>query len=162
MENIDDKEPKVGRPSDYDQKYCQMIIDYFSVEPYREVEKEVVTKSGDVVKIHEDQANDVPTLAGFAITIGKHRDTLNEWAKEHHEFSVAIKRAKSLQENFLVVTGNRSLINTAFGIFTMKNVSGWRDKQPGESDVVVNNFSNISEDEIDRRIAEKQKKLGAE
>lgn len=41
-------------------------------------------------------------------------------------------------------------------IFCLKNLCGWRDRQPGEEDKVVVNttVSNKSDDEIDRRIAQ--------
>lgn len=152
--------PKPGRPSSYDPKYCQEILEYFGVQPYREIIKKIHTKQGDVIEIPEDVANDVPTFAGFAAKIGIHRETLLNWTKEHEEFFDAYKKAKELQENFIVVNGNRGLINTAFGIFTAKNVLGWRDKQPGEVDVVVNNNAPKSDQELDARIEELMKKTG--
>lgn len=156
------EESKGGRPSKYKPEYAEQLIKYFEIEPYREVNKEVVTKSGDVVTISEDQANDFPSLAGFAIQIGVHRDTLHEWSTQHPEFSDAYKRAKDYQENFLVINGNRGLIPAAFGIFTAKNILKWRDKQPDEIDTVVNNNVNsFSEDDLDQRIKEKLKKIGA-
>lgn len=132
---------KMARPTLYNPKYCRMILAHFSVKPYRRV------KSRDV-------ANDFPTLAGFAAKIGVHRETLLNWTEEHPEFFDAYKRAKDFQENFLVVNGLKDLINPSFGIFTAKNVLGWRDKQPGEADVVVNNVVERSDEELDARIKE--------
>lgn len=133
-----------GRPSQFNPKFCQAIIKYFSIKPYRKV------RSG---KTTREVANDTPTFAGFAASIGVHRDTLHQWCKDHDEFSDAYKRAKELQENFLVVNGNKSLINAAFAIFTAKNVLGWREKQPGEEEkTIINNYSKLSDEELDRRI----------
>jgi hypothetical protein len=132
-----------GQPTAYDPKFCVELIEYFSVEPYEETEKEIATKSGDVVTIHVNEANDTPTLAGFACKIGVHRETLLNWTKAHPEFFDAYKRAKELQENFLVVNGNKSLINTAFGIFVMKNLCDYRDRKPDEHDTVINNTNNV-------------------
>lgn len=104
-----------GRPTDYDPEYCKMLIDYFSVKPYEKI--------GDRL-----EANDFPTLAGFAISIDVDRNTLQNWAKKHKDFLSAYKRAKDYQENFLVHTAMKGLVNPAFAIFTAKNVIGWRDK----------------------------------
>lgn len=136
-----DEKTNTGRPSKYKEEYCQALLDYFSVEPYREVMKKIVTKQGDVIEIPENEANDMPTLAGFAISIGIHRDTLLEWSKQYPEFSGVYKRAIEFQENFLVVNGNKGLINPAFGIFTAKNILKWKDKQPDEVDQVNINFT---------------------
>lgn len=151
--------PKRGAPSKYKPEYAEELIRYFDIEPYREVAKDITSKSGDVFTVHEDRANDFPSLAGFAVHLGVHRDTLHQWSTEHPEFSDAYKRAKDFQENFLVINGNRGLIPAPFGIFTAKNILKWRDKQPDEVDTVVNNILNVSDDELDRKIKEKTEKL---
>ena len=130
---------KPGQPSGYDIKYIQMLIDYFNVKPYKE---------NNMGKL---EASDFPTLAGFAVKIGFHRETLLNWSKEHPEFFDAYKRAKDYQENFLVVNGMKGLINPAFGIFTAKNVLNWRDKK--EVEVSESPLSNVSEFDLDERIA---------
>lgn len=150
-----------GRPSGYDPKFVDEILEYFDIEPYEEKEREVATKTGDVVTIHEDAANDFPSLAGFAVRIGVHRDTLHEWANakdqngslKYPDFSDAYKRAKDFQENYLATNALKGLVNPAFAIFTAKNVLGWRDKQPGEEDkVVVNNNVKVEAVDLEERI----------
>lgn len=118
----------VGRPSKYDPKYIDELIEYFSIPPWEWQEKQMVSAKGDVVTVMVKETNDFPTLAGFAIKIGVCRDTLHEWASVHPNFSDVYKRAKDYQENFLVVNGNRGLIPAAFGIFTLKNINNWRDR----------------------------------
>lgn len=148
-----------GRPTSYDPKYCEEIIEYFSRPPYREVERESVDKkTGKVTKSIVREATDFPSFAGFAAQIGVNRDTLREWCDAQREFSAAYKRCKELQENFVIVNGNAGLINTAFGIFTAKNVLMWRDRQPDEAPTIVNNFSNLSDEDLDRKLEEKLKK----
>jgi hypothetical protein len=40
-------------------------------------------------------------------------------------------------------------------IFSLKNLCGWRDKQPGEEDkIVVNNFPNESKEDLEQRARE--------
>lgn len=132
-----------------------MLIEYFNIEPYKEKIKKIITKSGDVIEVPMEVANDFPTLAGFACKIKVHRDTMQEWCKEHQDFSVAYKKASQFQEHFLATNGLKNLIHPNFAIFTAKNVIGWRDKQPGEEDkVIVNNFTNMTDEEIDRKLAE--------
>lgn len=99
------------------------MIDFFSVKPYEMVTKKVNDKDTEVKEV-----SDIPLFCGFAIKIDVDRDTLTEWNKKHKEFSLAYKKCKQLQENWLVTNGLRSNINTAFGIFTAKNILGWRDK----------------------------------
>lgn len=151
-----------GRPSAYDPKYCEMIIEYFSKDPYKEKFKKITTRSGDVIEVPYDAAADTPTLAGFACKIGHHRDTLHEWSKVHKEFSEAVKKAKDFQENFMVINGNKGLINPQFGILTMKNICNWRDRLAGEdTKVVINNFTSKSDEEIEVRYQELMAKNAA-
>jgi len=161
---MEDKRPK-GAPSLFKPEYTQDLIEYFDVEPYRVVLKKIPTKQGHVVEIPMDEANDFPTLAGFAISIGVHRDTLHEWSKAtdkngellYPHFSDAYKKAKDFQERYLLTNGLKNLINTPWGIFIAKNVLGWRDKQPDEVDVVVNNNPEMLKEMAEelRRIAKK-------
>lgn len=45
-------------------------------------------------------------------------------------------------------------------IWVMKNLCGWRDKQPDEVDVIINNnTNNLSDEDLDRLIEEKKKKV---
>lgn len=162
----------VGRPSSFKPQYVAELIKYFSKPAYSQVVKKVSekveidgasqTKIIEIPQCRDDgtpvlEASDFPTMAGFAISIGVHRDTLQEWAKNYAEFSDVYKKAKDFQENYLAVNGNRGLLPPAFAIFTAKNVLGWRDKQPDEVDVVVNNHA-LSEEQLDNRIEELLKK----
>lgn len=136
------KEPNpVGAPSLYKPEYPQMLLDYFGEPAYKE------DSQGRI------RATDFKSLAGFAIKVGVHRDTLHEWAKEHAEFSDAYARAKDFQENFLSVNGAKSLINAQFSIFIAKNVLNWRDKR--EVEVTEKPLEKLSDEELDQLIKEK-------
>lgn len=142
-----------GRPSLYRPEYCQMLIAHMS---------------------------EGLSFETFAATIKTHRDTLYEWEKTHQDFSDAKKAAieacqlyweklgkdhiinKSDSESSFGMGGSsksRSL-NAAIWVFNMKNRFKWRDKQPDESEVVVNNYNNLSDTDIDARIKELEKKVG--
>ena len=109
-----------GQPSKFKNQFTKLLLDYFSVKPYFADETGKLT------------AGDFPTLAGFAISIGVHRETLLNWTKEDREFFDAYKRAKDYQENFLVVNAMKGLIHPSFSIFTAKNILNWREKQEVE------------------------------
>lgn len=128
-----EKPRKKGRPTKYDPKYCEELIKYFDIEPHFETPAITTYKDGTTKEEVKFIPSDLPTLAGFAAKIEVNRDTLQEWAKVHQEFSVAIKRAKDLQENILVTNGLKGLYSQPFAIFTAKNVLGWRDKS--ETDI---------------------------
>ncbi len=125
-----------GRPTAYDPKYCDEILEYFSIKPYEKTDGKT-------------EVADLPTFAGFAKTIGVHRDTLNEWTNEHPQFSDAYKKAKEIQEDFLVINGLRSNINTAFGIFVLKNCHNWKEKQPGEEDRKITHDGGVTVTKLD-------------
>lgn len=94
-----------GRPSKYDEKYCEEIIAHCS-------------KGGFVER--------------FAINIGVHTDTLLEWCKKHEEFSVAYKRARLAHLAYMLELGHDLVTGKERGqagpwYFLMKNIHGWRD-----------------------------------
>lgn len=124
-----------GRPTAYDPKLCDDLLDFFDVEPYREVEVTITYKDGREETRFEERANDLPTLAGFARRIGVHRDTLHEWSKQYPEFSDAIKRAKEFQEDVWVTNGMKGYYPAAFAIFFGKNNLGYKDKT--ETDITM-------------------------
>lgn len=147
-----DKHPG-GRPTKYEDRFIQGLIDFFNVEPYEKIsntDKEGNTKVTFV-------PNKFPTLARYACEIGVCKDTLYEWSVaktedgelKHPEFSAAYKKAKSYQEAVLVEGSMVGAFATTFAIFTAKNVLGWRDKQEDEVNntviyKVVGGLPNVS------------------
>lgn len=129
---------KRGRPTKYKEKYVQEMIDFFQIEPYREVEEEIVDKKGNVHYVTKRVANDFPTFERFAVKIGVHTDTLQEWRKVHPIFSVAYKKAKDYQKNFLIQNGLNGLFAPAFTIFTAKNVTNMKDRIIQDTNVSFN------------------------
>jgi DNA-packaging protein gp3 len=125
-----------GRPTKYRPKFCEDLIKYFDIEPHFETPVTITFKNGTTKEEVKLMPSDLPTLAGFAVKIGVHRDTITEWATakdnkgqlKHPEFSVAIKRAKEFQENILVTNGLQGLYAQPFAILTAKNILNWRDK----------------------------------
>ncbi len=136
----------VGRPSKYKPEYCDELL------------------------AHMEKGFSYESFAGH---IGVSKQTIYTWEQQHPEFldakEVGIEKSRIFWEsvgiNHIVNTSNsfgegqsesRSL-NASVWIFNMKNRFKWRDKQPDETDVVVNNVTNMSDDDLDRRISEKMK-----
>ena len=115
-----------GQPTKYKKKYCKDIIKFFNVDPFDEVEVRTKTRNGDVVT-YQKEGCEFPTLAGFASSIGVHRDTIHEWTKVHKEFSDSLKKAKQIQQNILMQNAIKGRYEKAFAIFCMKNIFHWSD-----------------------------------
>lgn len=123
------KSRPVGRPSKYDPKFCKEIIEFFSEQPFREVEiTHTNQKTGQQYSTYEERPNRLPFFSAFARKIGVNTDTLNEWGKQHPEFSDAFKQAKDLQREFMIENGVRGLYAAAPFVFSMKNMHEWRDQ----------------------------------
>ena len=98
----------MGRPSKYKPEYCESIVKWF--------EEQV-------------QAKELPFLSKWARTVaGVCEDTALEWTKQHEEFSLAYKKVKEIQKEFLIKGGLTGLFNPTFAIFTAKNITDMRDQ----------------------------------
>jgi hypothetical protein len=148
VETVETSQP-VGRPTKYKPEFCEMLIDHMS-EGY--------------------------SFETFAAVVAVNRDTLYAWKDAHPEFSDAVKKAFDQCQWFWEQQGIKGLyseteydekgkpttsksINATLWIFNMKNRFKWRDRQPDESDVVINNVTKIPDEDIDRQIEEKMKRL---
>ena len=135
MEILQRLKKKVGRPSKYDPKYCQEIIDFFDIDFFEErvvEKKEELFRDGSSKSIFEKTlqvANPLRFISQFARKIGISRSEINLWAEKHPEFSEALKEAKELQREHLITCGLKGLFNPSFAIFSAKNMIGWRDEQ---------------------------------
>lgn len=113
---------KGGRPSLYDPKYCDEIIEYFDVPPYREI----MTPFG-LKRI----PTPLPTLYGFAARIGVDVDTLKNWSENHDEFFGAVRRAKAIGAQILVTNGLLGGYNSRFATLAATNFT---DMKPAQND----------------------------
>lgn len=91
--------------------------------------------NGDILKATllfiEDRLihNLIPTKEGLAVRLDIDTDTVVEWAKEHKEFSVAIKKLASTQADMLQTNVVAQRYNPAGAIFLLKNNHGFKDQQ---------------------------------
>lgn len=117
-----------GRPTKYKPKYCQEIIKYFNIEPWREIYDIYTYKDGTTKETKRLIANDLPTLEGFATKIDVNIDTLNDWGKKHPEFLRAKEKAQALQKDILIKNSLAGLYQGNFAIFVAKNVTDMKDR----------------------------------
>lgn len=106
-----------GRPSKYDPRYCDALLTFFTREKF------TVGAFGKLVP------TEPPYFSAFARSLGVDDTTLDEWAKVHPKFSLAIKSAKRLQEEHLVTCGFLGASNPAVTIFLLKNNHGYKDRE---------------------------------
>lgn len=103
----DTKKKKVGRPSKYDPKMCEIIPEMF--------------KNGESI---EEVCRDKLLIS---------KQTCYDWMKKYPEFSDAIKEGVGISEAWWHTLGRagaagKASINPAVWIFNMKNRFGWRDQ----------------------------------
>jgi hypothetical protein len=77
-----------------------------------------------------EQGDAVPQIAGLALAVGIHRDTVYQWAKDEDkkEFSDILTRVMHSQERCLVNDGLRGTFNPAITKM-MLSKHGYSDKQ---------------------------------
>jgi len=106
--------------------------------------------------------NEAPSVAGLAFELGfASRNALWEY-EQKPEFSDTIKRAKLRME----VDRTKRLLSagtpTAGVIFDLTNNYGWKNpqhmKHSGDEDGIPIQYQNLSDEDLDRRIAELERK----
>ena len=130
------KNGTAGRPTKYDPKYADELLEFFSIDPNYEKELDHYDKGEVKWTDYKKMANKLPTLIDFAKKIGVHDDTLEDWSKaknedntpKHPEFVRAYARAKELQKWFIIENGLNGLYNPQFAIFVAKNITDMKDK----------------------------------
>ena len=116
-----------GRPSDYKPEYCKMLIDFFSIEPTRDVD--TVYERGQTKKTETKVLpNDFPTLERFCSNIGCDTSTLVRWSKDYPDFHSAYTRAKQLQKDNLIRGAMSGVYDSRFSQFVAINATDMRDK----------------------------------
>lgn len=98
-----------------------------------ELTPEVIEKAWAYLKGgYQQQGNAVPSVAGLAFGLGKHRDTMYEWADQNAEFSDILKAINTAQEMLLIDGALTGDFNAPFTKLLMTK-HGYSDKM--ETDV---------------------------
>jgi len=123
-----------GRPTKYKSGYCDKLIEFFDIEPWKEHEMPHY-KDGKVVwtdiKILPVR---MPTLRGFAKSIGIAISAIYRWIDKkepcyHKEFKDAFTCAKNIRKDWLIDVGLSGSAPPASFKFVAVNVTDMRDKQ---------------------------------
>lgn len=97
----------MARPSSYNSKYINSVDEF--------VKQKV-------------EVGEIPTVEGFSVSLGHHKDTIYEWIKKYPKFSDAIKKLLSYQAQMLQTNGLSQKYNPTMAIFLLKNNHGFKDK----------------------------------
>lgn len=142
MKAKETKKTGAGRPSKYDEKYCQEILEFFDVPTTSKVEvMNINKKTGDEFLTYEEKPNKLPTFEAYAKKIKVDMDTLRNWTTIHEEFALAYEKCKQMQKDFLIQNALLGHFNTAFSIFLAKNITDLRDKV--ENDITMRNVEPV-------------------
>lgn len=105
-----------GRPSKYREEFCQELDKYLQTTG--------------------KEQTSLPTKQGFALWLGVDDETLNEWGKEHQEFSATLKKLMLLQGQQLIDDGiyGGKEVNATIVKLLLQNNHGMKEK----TDVTTN------------------------
>ena len=118
-----------GRPTKYKPEYCDRLIAFFDVEPFREDEIEHLRKDGDVSYVELKRfANRLPTLRRFAREIGVSWRTVYNWKETKEEFLHALEEAEQIRQDFVNENGLNGIYNSAYAKFWAINMTKMRDR----------------------------------
>jgi hypothetical protein len=121
-----------GRPTTYDPKYCQAVIEHMA---------------------------EGASLTSFAASVMCSRSTINEWMAANPEFSEAVKIGKALCATWWEKVSRTNAVegggNATLCIFGLKNMAPdeWREKQEIEHSGSID-INKMSDEELERKIAE--------
>ncbi len=124
-----------GRPTTYDPKYCQAVIEHMA---------------------------EGASLTSFAASVMCSRSTINEWMAANPEFSEAVKVGKALCATWWEKVSRTNAVegggNATLCIFGLKNMAPdeWREKQEIEHSGSID-INKMSDEELERKIAELSK-----
>ena len=124
-----------GRPTTYDPKYCQAVIEHMS---------------------------EGASLTSFAASVMCSRSTINEWMSANPEFSESVKVGKALCATWWEKVSRANAVegggNATLCIFGLKNMAPdeWREKQEIEHSGSID-INKLSDEDLERKIAELSK-----
>jgi DNA-packaging protein gp3 len=123
----------IGAPTIYKPEYAQAIIDYFEAAQLPGDLAPNDSGSGSGRRALERVYTHMPTLQGFARSIGTHTQRIYEWAARHPSFADACARARCIMDQHLAQGLASGVYNPTGAIFVAKNLAGWKDRTEVET-----------------------------
>ena len=115
--------------------------------------QEILDKSLDYLENYEKYGDAVPQIAGLSVHLKIARETLYEWSKQDDktEFSDIFKQILEAQHKALVSGG---LLGDFNPVITKLMLSKHGYSERTTQDLNINNYSDLSDDELSRKLAE--------
>lgn len=106
-ENKSIEEPKkMGRPTEYKEEFIERVDKYLeeNQDSYNEFVKQKNEEKGYEI-FDRGLTVKLPTIEGFALFIGVNKTTLYEWEKKNIDFSNALEKIRTEQQERLINSG---------------------------------------------------------
>lgn len=125
---------KAGQPTKYRESFCGKGVEYLQQCQDRYIKflklKKTMTGSDEGVEMHSERLQvSLPTVEGFAIFLGVHRDTLYEWANKHSLFSDTLKQINQEQKRRLLDKGLSGEYNPIIAKLVLAANHDMKDKE---------------------------------
>jgi hypothetical protein len=104
-----------GRPLEYKEQYVAMADTYLAAQ------QDEVSENGKL-KVN------LPTIEGFALFLGVNKTSLYEWEKLHPEFSNALNKIRTEQQQRLLNSGLSGDYNSTIAKLVLSANHGMREK----------------------------------
>jgi len=155
-----------GRPTKYSADILKKTFEYLA-----NCEDEVFTfhrTEGMTSNTFERRVKvNLPSIEGLSIYLNVHRDTIQEWRSKHPEFSVALEKLNALQCQRLIQGGLSGDYNPTIAKLVLSANHGMKervdqttDDKPLPANVTVNNYHQLSDDELIKLAGESQGRAG--
>jgi hypothetical protein len=116
-----------GRPTKYNEEMNLKIQEY--LDTCKDEMIQVVKMSGERGDTFENKLKvNLPTIGGLALYIGVAESTIQEWAKEHEEFSVSLRKVVKEQEKRLINSGLSGDYNSTIAKLVLSSNHGYKER----------------------------------
>lgn len=123
-------------PPGYDPKFCDALIDYFTIAPFQEITKAVTDKRGNSYDAVVQIPNQLKYIADFAWEkCGCTEKTLVQWGIAYPHFGTAMDRAREMQISHINACVLAGLWPERHAQFVLMNLTEWRPKREDTSKV---------------------------